>query len=50
MISERGSINQITLCMDRQAGASIVDPDQMPKNAASNQGLHCVLTQPAILK
>ena len=25
---------------DRQAWANIVDPDQMPQNAASDQGLH----------
>ena len=27
---------------DRQAWANIVDPDQMPQNAASDQGLHCL--------
>ena len=27
---------------DRQAQANCVDPDQMPQNAASDQGLHCL--------
>ena len=27
---------------DRQACANSVDPDQMPQNAASDQGLHCL--------
>ena len=27
---------------DRQALANSVDPDQMPQNAASDQGLHCL--------
>ena len=27
---------------DRQACANSVDPDQMPQNAASEQGLHCL--------
>ena len=28
-------------CLDRQACANSVDPDQMPQNVASDQGLHC---------
>ena len=28
---------------DRQAYANSVDPDQTPLNAASDQGLHCLL-------
>ena len=32
--------------LDRQAWANSVDPDQMPQNASSDQGLHCLpLTQ-----
>ena len=27
---------------DRQASANSVDPDEMPQNAASHQGLHCL--------
>ena len=27
---------------DRRACADSVDPDQMPQNAASDQGLHCL--------
>ena len=27
---------------DRQAFANSVDPDQMPQNAASDQGQHCL--------
>ena len=27
---------------DRRASANSVDPDQMPQNAASDQGLHCL--------
>ena len=27
---------------DRQAWANCVDPDQMPQNAVSDQGLHCL--------
>ena len=27
---------------DRRAFANSVDPDQMPQNAASDQGLHCL--------
>ena len=29
-------------CSDRQSGANRVDSDQMPQNAASDQGLHCL--------
>ena len=29
------------ICMDRLAWAYIVDPDHKPKNAASDQVLHC---------
>ena len=28
---------------DRQAWANSVDPDETPQNAASRQGLHCLL-------
>ena len=28
--------------MARQAWANSVDPDEMPQNAASHQGLHCL--------
>ena len=27
---------------DRQAWANSVDPDEMPQDAASHQGLHCL--------
>ena len=27
---------------DRQAWANSVDPDEMPQNVASHQGLHCL--------
>ena len=27
---------------DRQASSNSVDPDQMPQNVASDQGLHCL--------
>ena len=29
--------------LDRQAWANSVDPDEMPQNVASQQGLHCLL-------
>ena len=29
-------------CYERQAWANSVDPDQMPQNVASDQGLHCL--------
>ena len=29
-------------CSDRQAWANSVDPDQTPRSAASDQGLHCL--------
>ena len=32
----------ISLYWDRHARANSVDPDQMPQNAASDQGLHCL--------
>ena len=28
--------------LDRQAWANTVDPDEMPQNVASHQGLHCL--------
>ena len=31
-----------TMCWDRQACANCVDPDQIPQNVASDQGLHCL--------
>ena len=30
--------------MNRNALANSTDPDQMPRNAASDQGLHCLLS------
>ena len=29
--------------LDRQALANSVEPDQMPQNVASDQGLHCLM-------
>ena len=29
------------ICWDRQVRAKIVDPDQIPQNTVSDQGLHC---------
>ena len=50
MISEGLRFDQITILslhiLVRQAGANSVDPDQMPHNVPSDQGLHCFsLTQ-----
>ena len=38
----------VTKYWDRQALANNVDPDQMPLEAASDQGLHCLPLQQAV--
>ena len=36
-------IPYLTMYSDRHAWANSVDPDETPQNAASHQGLHCLL-------
>ena len=36
------SKNRIYLHTDRQVRANNIDPDQTPRSAASDQGLHCL--------
>ena len=33
---------------DRLTGANSIDPDQVPGNVASDQGLYCFFAQPAV--
>ena len=44
-MSQWGSANEYhiySMYLDRQAWANSVDPDEMPQNVASHQGLHCL--------
>ena len=41
-MSEKGTVFTVCIKTDRQAGANIVDPDEMLQNVASHQGLHCL--------